>query len=177
MRAWLPVPGTTTGRLVSAALSQFGAHGFAGASVADIARDAGVTTGALYHHFGSKAGLWVIVRADVEQRVLDRIEGAAAVVRVHSLAQLAPAILVGFDYLTRTDYARLLAEPAHPDGDVDAFEDDRLATVLDELLSGTGPAVGRYAAAAWRAALQQSTRGPSESDNARHGLERLLTGR
>ncbi len=177
MRAWLPVPGTTTGRLIAAALTQFGAHGFAGVNVADIAREAGVTTGALYHHFGSKTALWGIVRADVEQRVLDRIEGAAAVVPARSLAELAPAILVGFDYLVRTEYARLLAEPAHPDVAIDEPDDDRVANLIDNLLHDTGATVGPYAAAAWRAALLRSTRGSHESATARAGLERLLTGR
>lgn len=177
MRAWLPIPGTTTGKLIATALTQFGAHGFAGVNVADIAREAGVTTGALYHHFGSKTALWGIVRADVEQRVIDRIEGAAAVVPIHALPDLAPAILVGFDYLVRTEYARLLAEPAHPDAAADEPEDDRVANLIDELLQGTGAAVGRYVAAAWRAALLHSTRGSNESAGARAGLERLLAAR
>lgn len=177
MRPWLPVPGTTTGKLVAAALTQFGAHGFADVNVTDLAREAGVTTGALYHHFGSKTALWGIVRADVEQRVLDRIEGAAAVSPIRSLADLAPALLVGFDYLVRTEYARLLAEPAHPDAGADDLDDDRIADLIDERLQGTGAAVGRYVAAAWRAALRHSTRGSDESAAARAGLERLLTGR
>lgn len=176
MRAWLPVPGTTTGRLVAAALAQFGAHGFAAVGVAEIAKQAGVTTGALYHHFGSKTGLWNVVRADVEQRVLDRIEGAAAVVAVRSLADLTPAIMVGFDYLVRTDHSRLLAELPHPDAGP-AAEDDRIAELIDRLLEGTGPSVGRFAGAAWRAALEQSAQGGAAADAARDGLERLLTGR
>lgn len=177
MRAWLPVPGTTTGRLVAAALAQFGARGFAAVGVAEIAKQAGVTTGALYHHFGSKTGLWNVVRADVEQRVLDRIEGAAAVASVRSLADLAPAIMVGFDYLVRTDHARLLAELPHPDAGPDVAEDDRMAELIDALLTGTGPAVGRLVGAAWRAALEQSAQGGAAADAAREGLERLLTGR
>ncbi len=37
-----------------------------------------VTTGALYHHFGSKLGLYTFVRDDVERRLLDRMEGAVS---------------------------------------------------------------------------------------------------
>ena len=39
-----------------------------------------MTTGALYHHFGSKIDLYRFVRADVDQRVLDRMAGAAEAV-------------------------------------------------------------------------------------------------
>ena len=36
------------------------------------------TTGPLYHHFGSKLGLYDVIRSDVERRVTDRMEGALA---------------------------------------------------------------------------------------------------
>jgi AcrR family transcriptional regulator len=38
----------------------------------------GSPTGALYHHFGSKLGLYDLMRDDVERRLLDRMEGAIA---------------------------------------------------------------------------------------------------
>jgi AcrR family transcriptional regulator len=174
MRPWLPVPGTTTGRLVAAALEEFGAHGFAPVSVAAIAKRAGVTTGALYHHFGSKTGLWNLVRGDVEQRVLDRVEGAAAVHPVTSIADLAPAILAGFDHLVRTEHTRLLAEPPNPDAGEDDPVDDRIGDTVDRLLEGTGAPVGALVAAAWRAALDAASRGDAAA--ARAGLERLLRG-
>ena len=47
-------------------------------TVGELAADAGVTTGALYHHFENKLGLYRFVREDVERRLLDRMEGAAA---------------------------------------------------------------------------------------------------
>lgn len=37
-----------------------------------------MTTGALYHHFGSELGLYTFVRADVQRRPLARMEGALA---------------------------------------------------------------------------------------------------
>lgn len=46
----------TRGRLIEAATNRFAAEGL-GASFDAIAADAGVTKGALYHHFGSKEGL------------------------------------------------------------------------------------------------------------------------
>lgn len=37
-----------------------------------------MTTGAIYHHFGSKAKLYEIIRTDMEQRMIDRMEGASS---------------------------------------------------------------------------------------------------
>lgn len=175
MRSWIPVPGTTTGRLVVAALELFGSQGFAPVSVASIAEHAGVTTGALYHHFGSKAGLYYLVRADVEQRVLDRLEGAAAGRTVGSLAELAPVLLVGFDYLVGSGYARMLGEtsPVAPDG---AAAPDVIERLLGRLLGADGAPMEALICAAWRAALWHASDGPAPARDARAGLARLLTG-
>ena len=78
MREWIPVPGTSKARLVSTALERFGARGYEAVGVSELATTAGVTTGSLYHHFGSKLGLYEVVREEAERRVLDRMEGAAA---------------------------------------------------------------------------------------------------
>lgn len=47
--------------LIAAAAERFSRVGFAGASVGDIAKDAGVTQPLVNHHFGSKKGLWQAV--------------------------------------------------------------------------------------------------------------------
>ena len=57
---------------------EFGARPFDEVTVGELAAAADVTTGALYHHFGSKLGLYAFVRDDVERRLLDRMEGAIA---------------------------------------------------------------------------------------------------
>src|SRR6202521_901368 len=51
----------TRERLLRAAVDLYSAKGFAGASVLDVARRAGVTKGAFYHHFESKAHLIVAI--------------------------------------------------------------------------------------------------------------------
>jgi AcrR family transcriptional regulator len=51
----------TRAALVSAGRQLFGGAGFAATSVEDLAREAGVTTGALYHHFPTKAALFEAV--------------------------------------------------------------------------------------------------------------------
>src|SRR5437016_2873742 len=45
-------------RILSAAIRAFAEVGYAGATTAGIARDAGVTQPLVHHHFGSKDGLW-----------------------------------------------------------------------------------------------------------------------
>ena len=68
----------TTARLVSVARAQFTEHGYAHASTERIVELAGVTRGALYHHFGSKEGLFKAVLADVQRDVAARIAESAA---------------------------------------------------------------------------------------------------
>jgi AcrR family transcriptional regulator len=172
-RSWIPVPGTTTGRLVFAALELFGAHGFAPVTVGSIAERAGVTTGSLYHHFGSKADLYRLVRADVERRVLDRCEGAAAGRSLQTLGDIAPVLLVGFDYLVASGLTRLLAEPAPAPAD-GSLQPDAIQQFLARVVTGAPP-LDDLIAAAWRAALSYAGNDPESAHAARDALSRLLT--
>lgn len=67
----------TMARLLEVARQAFATHGYAAAATEEIVRQAGVTRGALYHHFGSKEGLFRAVLAQVHAEVGQRI-GAAA---------------------------------------------------------------------------------------------------
>src|ERR1700678_3708343 len=51
----------TRAALIAAGRQLFGERGFADTSVEDLAREARVTTGALYHHFSTKAQLFEAV--------------------------------------------------------------------------------------------------------------------
>jgi AcrR family transcriptional regulator len=176
MRSWIPVPGTTSGRLALAALELFGAHGYAAVPVDRIAARAEVTTGSLYHHFGHKAGLYLLVRTDVEQRVIDRVEGAAAVRDIRSIADLAPVLSVGFDYLVRAGFARLLGEPP-PAEPGPPPRPDPVEQLIDRLLPSADAPVGALIAAAWRVALWNAANDPRTASTPRAALDRLLTGR
>lgn len=77
-------------QILDAALSMFSAKGFAGASIRDIARQAGVTEGLIYHYFENKEQLmhacwkertW---RAHLE-RILANAEGMAVSDVLHAL--------------------------------------------------------------------------------------------
>jgi AcrR family transcriptional regulator len=73
------IPGATRERLVDAARGLLEEGGYAAASVQAIADRVGVSAGALYRHFPSKAELFVEVFRDAAKRDLTAIDGAAAV--------------------------------------------------------------------------------------------------
>jgi AcrR family transcriptional regulator len=70
---------STRGALIEAARGLFAEHGYAGVSTEEIVRAAGVTRGALYHHFSGKRGLFEAVYERIEAELAERIaEGALA---------------------------------------------------------------------------------------------------
>lgn len=165
MREWIPVSTSPKGRLALAAVKAFGARPFDEVTVGELAAAAKVTTGALYHHFGSKLGLYAFVRDDVEQRLLDRIEGAIAASPSPSdrPAAVMAALLIGFDFAVREGFLRILGDP--PAGS----EHDRLAELLTARTAPASPVLGRILAAAWRAALVAVAEG-SDPQQARAAL-------
>jgi AcrR family transcriptional regulator len=68
----------TRAALVAAGRRLFGRAGFAATSVEDLAREAGVTTGALYHHFPTKAALFEAVFELVHLELMEASGEAAA---------------------------------------------------------------------------------------------------
>lgn len=61
----------TRAALVAAGRRLFGSRGFAATSVEDIAREARVTTGALYHHFPTKAAVFESVFEQVHADLME----------------------------------------------------------------------------------------------------------
>ena len=74
----IPHPESTRGRLIDVGLRMFGAQRYDEVEVDVVAAQAGVTVGALYHHFRSKQGLYGLLRDEMTQRVVDRVEAAAS---------------------------------------------------------------------------------------------------
>jgi AcrR family transcriptional regulator len=165
LRDWIPISTSPKGRLALAAVKEFGGRPFEEVTVAELAAAAKVTTGALYHHFGSKLGLYAFVRQDVEQRLLDRMEGAVAAAgpQADRSAAVTGALLVGLDFAVREGFLRILGDP--PTG----TEHDRLADMLSESVP---PLLGRVLAAAWRAALAAIAEG-AEPAQARAAISAL----
>src|SRR5262245_65846481 len=67
----------TRAALVRVARRLFAEYGYAGTATEDVVRRAGVTRGALYHHFRDKRDLFAAVVEQVEQDVLERVAEAA----------------------------------------------------------------------------------------------------
>ncbi|SDU88407.1 TetR/AcrR family transcriptional regulator [Jiangella alkaliphila] len=167
MHEWIPVPGTAKARLIEAAMHHFEQAGFEAATVTDLASKAGVTTGSLYHHFGSKLGLYTMVRDDLEKRITDRMEGAAETVGGPGRPAARAALLVAFDATVRFGVCRLLGETA-PSGAADPVRDTLADLLPDDVRVAAVPLV-----AAWRAALREVADG-APAAGVRAALEFVL---
>jgi AcrR family transcriptional regulator len=60
----------TVEALLRAGRNQFGTHGFDAVSLEAIVAEARVTTGAIYHHFSGKKGLFLAVAEEIERELL-----------------------------------------------------------------------------------------------------------
>ena len=167
MREWIPVPGTAKARLVEAAIHHFEVAGYEAVNVTELAAKADVTTGSLYHHFDSKLGLYLVVREEMERRVVDRMAGAVAAAGGRGRATVRAALLVAFDAAVHFGVCRVLAEP------LPIERDDPIETTLRPLLPPRRGVGGAILAAAWRAALLAVADGTPGS-TARSSLDYLL---
>ncbi len=70
----------TARRVLESATGLFADRSFADVSVDDVARAAGVTRGAVYHHYGNKEGLFRAVAATLQSRVAAAVVDAAQAV-------------------------------------------------------------------------------------------------
>ena len=64
--------------LLEAALSVFSRQGYAATRLEDVAKEAGVTRGAIYWHFGSKAELYNALISETAVRIEDVVKSAVA---------------------------------------------------------------------------------------------------
>lgn len=68
----------TSNNIIAAATGLFASKGYAGTSLADIVEETGLTTGAIYHHFDGKKGLFIAVAERMEQTILDEVVALSA---------------------------------------------------------------------------------------------------
>lgn len=68
----------TRKELLEVARETFSERGYAGASTAEIVKRAGMSSSALYHHFGSKAGLYAAVLRDSADTIIAGLDAAVA---------------------------------------------------------------------------------------------------
>ena len=121
-------------RLRDAARRLFAERGYAATATADVARQAGVSEGMVFHHFGSKAGLLEAVAAEYGRGLADAMFAAAPPPGTPPSAEamLRPA----FDYVRKHGaLARLLALSTDP---TDSFAARRAtrAEIVDALARG-----------------------------------------
>lgn len=86
----------TRGALLGAARELFAAGGYFGVSTEELVRRAGVTRGALYHHFEDKRDLFRALVEEVEEELEGVVMGAARRAREES-SDVGVAYAAGFD--------------------------------------------------------------------------------
>ncbi|MEH7111416.1 helix-turn-helix domain-containing protein [Neobacillus niacini] len=121
MKEWIPIPGTSKDTLIQVALEEFSMKGYNEVNISELAKKANMTTGAVYHHFGSKANLYEVVRGEIEQRIIDRMEGAASIFEDFGEA-LKAAFITGLIFAVKQNVCKLLSE-SYPNNKMDRIED------------------------------------------------------
>src|SRR5262245_29132182 len=77
---WQRRPAERRREILDAAVRVFGEHGFDCATIADVARQAGVSAGTVVHYFGSKGDLFEEALRD---RFLEEVAGGEALLAAH----------------------------------------------------------------------------------------------
>lgn len=107
-RATAAAAAQTAERILDTATDLFGSQGFAEVSLDDVARAADVTRGAVYHHYGSKAGLFAAVADRLQAGIADAVVTAAEAAGAHPADQLRAGSHAFLDAITAGPAARTL---------------------------------------------------------------------
>lgn len=186
----------TRARILSAACRCFAERGYSNTSNQDIARAAGLTTGALYHYFDSKAGLFAAVHRQVHETLLSTYQRAFAE-QSTCVAQLCAGLEASLaENRARPELAHFAAIASleierHPELQAALAADAQRIRGFFEHLLGTARRRGEIAAdvdvdaavnliiaalfgLAW---LRSRLARPAEHDAAIRAFQRLLQGR
>jgi len=98
--------------LLDASRHEFAEHGYAGASLDDIARRAAVTKGALYHHFINKAALLEAVYVELEVGIAARVKAAIDAAGGDAMARVMAAFGAFFEASADPSYQRIVLRDA-----------------------------------------------------------------
>jgi len=96
----------TRSALIDSGRRLFAERGFAGVPADDLVADAGVTRGALYHHFDGKDGLFRAVFEQIEVQLTAEIADATAAVP-GSVEKMAVGVATFLDICQRPDVLRI----------------------------------------------------------------------
>lgn len=92
--------------IMAAARHLFGTRGFADTSTTAVVAEAGVTRGALYHHFADKSALFRAVFVQLEHELNDAVASAARA-EGDALAAFSAGCGACLDFMTRPDYHQI----------------------------------------------------------------------
>ena len=123
----------TRGALMASGRRLFGSNGYGRTAREDIVADAGVTRGALQHHFGDKQGLFLAVYEELEQQIVaSTAEAAMEVGHEHPLEMLRAGCRAYLDAMLDPEVQRICAldGPAVLPADVRSEIADRYALAL-----------------------------------------------
>ncbi|MEI7886363.1 MAG: TetR family transcriptional regulator [Actinomycetes bacterium] len=95
--------------LLSEARASFGRDGYAGTQPADVAERCGVTRGAVYHHFDSKAGLFEAVLIELTKE-LDAAVAAAAGKAPDTRSALEEGARACIKFMGKSEYRQIVVE-------------------------------------------------------------------
>lgn len=124
---------TARARIRDAALAQFAEHGLVGATMKGIAEAAGVSTGLVQHHFGSKDALRRACDEAVIEAFRRRLTKAAAE------GELGDPAYLGALYETSPPLLRYIARTTVDGTPASAYVFDQLAAGAEDFLTSTWP--------------------------------------
>jgi AcrR family transcriptional regulator len=147
MKEWIPIPGTVKEKLINVAMEEFSLKGFNGVNISELAKKADTTTGAVYHHFGSKSKLYEVIRKDLEQRIIDRMEGAASLFDQPN-KKLEAALITALDFVVKSKLCKVLSE------DLTEFRDNKVKHFIDEISENSALPVQVIIYSSWQSILK-----------------------
>lgn len=130
----------TKSRVLAAAISQFSKVGFAGASVRNIAEEAGVIHGAIKYHFTSKEELWREVVRHLHHQLLESVGDFEAASEEYSPRKAVAVLtrrLIEFNAHFPEWRRIVLFETLHATERLDWLNDNFLSPLLNQALAGT----------------------------------------
>ena len=147
---WQRRPTERRGEIIRAAADIFAQHGFDSATVAEVARKAGVSAGTVLHYFGSKAGLFEDVMHERFLEHVEALEGALASHRGTSRELLRLILTRAWKNLMQPDTVALIVcamskQQSHPEASDAMYRStsDRWRRLMTGVLT-TGIANGEF---------------------------------
>lgn len=101
----------TQADILAVATELFAAKGYVGTSLAEVVEQTGITTGAIYHHFGGKKGLFIAVAERMEQLILNEIVNQSSK-SAAGWAGFAASVLLTLEICARPDIQKIVFQDA-----------------------------------------------------------------